>query len=496
MKRVVTLVLVVAVLGAAGWWLRERLAGPLTVALHVPTAEAKRQRLTVTLPVHGYLESADVTRVRFDPTSQPRGGGLTVMRRDGRMITFSGSLKIVELCENNAPVETGDLLFQLDTKDLIDQRDELAQSLADAQEALSKAEADAQVTVSQAESGVEEAQEALALAREQTQAEREKAAAQVNFTQGELQRVERELERDRRLAELNYIPGTDLRKTETAWREQKHTLEQQQLAQQNTEAQGAEKMQSAQTALELAQHEFDAARDRAASSVESAQIKLADTQASLDQANAQIAACRVVAPTAGFAVLDTTWQSGERRPWRVGDELRTGQAPVMIYDLEKMHVRCQIGEMDISRVHEGQEAFVLSPSQWGRRYGARVGAVEELAREAEIWSGGTPGKKVFGTLVDLEESDPAHLRPGMSVDVEIVLEDLKNVITVPIRAVFRREGGRVVYRKRGQDFEPVPVTTGSRSDLLMAVGGSIRPGDAVALTRPPASRVLTGGEGR
>lgn len=492
MKRIVILVVVLAVLGAAGWWLRARLAGPSTAALRVATAEVKRQRLTVTLPVPGYLESADVKHVRFEPTRRSSGPGPSMVRG----LSFSGRLKIVELCENSAPVQAGDLLFQLDTKELVDQRDELAQDLADAREALSKAEADAQVTVSQAESGVEETQEALALAREQTQAEREKAAAQVNFTQGELQRVERELERDRRLAELNYIPGTQFRSTEKAWRQQKHDLEQQQLAQQDMEKQATEKMQSAQAALKLAQHELDTAKERAALSLESAQIKVAETQEALDQANEQIAACRVVAPTAGFAVLDTTRQSsGERRPWRVGDELRTGQAPVLIYDLEEMHVRCHIGEMDISRVREGQEAFVLSPSQSGRRYGARVGAVEELAREAEIWHGGTPGKKVFGALISLTESDPAHLRPGMSVDVEIVLEDLKDVITVPIRAVLRRNGETVVYRKRGQDFEPVPVTIGSRSDILIAIRGPIRPGDRVALTRPSASRVLAGTEG-
>ena len=76
-----------------------------------------------------------------------------------------------------------------------------------------------------------------------------------------------------------------------------------------------------------------------------------------------------------------------------------------------------------------------------------------------------------------------------------MLEDLKDAITVPIRVVFRRKGEAVVYRKRGQDFEPVPVTIGSRSDILIAIRGPIRPGDRVALTRPPASRVLAGTEG-
>jgi len=89
--------------------------------------------------------------------------------------------------------------------------------------------------------------------------------------------------------------------------------------------------------------------------------------------------------------------------------------------------------------------------------------VEELAQDSNVWQGGTPGKKVFGLLIKLAESDPAHLRPGMTVDLEIVLDDVRKVTMVPIRAVFREGSRALVYRARGTGFEAVPVTQGRRT---------------------------------
>ena len=498
MKRLLYLALVLAVVGAAAWWLRGRITARSAATATIPATEMKLGRLTVTLPVNGILESSEET-----PVFTEVGG------------------TIIEFCENNAPVEPGDLMVALDTKELIDQRDELNQKLADAEEALNKAEADGEVAVSQAEGEVQKAREALELAKAKAVAQREKTAAQVAFAEGELTRAERELARDRRLEEMKYIAGTKLQETEKAYRRTEFALQQRRLEQADIERQTAEDIRQAESALELARHNLAAAEDDRELSVDDASIAVADTQAKLAEVEQKIGQSRVVAPTSGLAVIDMNTENWpERRPYRVGDEVGQRHAPVMIYNVEKMQVRCQIGEMDISRVRNGQKAFVLSPIQPGRRYAAEVVAVEpeagawaaggapggrypgevmaveELARDANIWEGGTPGKRVFGALVRLTESDPVHLRPGMTVDLEIILQDLEDVMTVPIRTVFDEKGRSFVYRRRGDGFEPVHVTTGTRGDLLIQVRSGVRPGDRVALNRPPAGQIVArGGQG-
>jgi len=247
----------------------------------------------------------------------------------------------------------------------------------------------------------------------------------------------------------------------------------------------AEQVQDEQSAYNLALHELETAKANAEADLEDARIRAADAQRRLDDVDEKIAQCTVTSPAAGMAVIETNTENWpERRPYRLGDRVGAGVAPVTVYDFTRMQVRCQIGEMDISRVHQGQEALVSSSSQVGKRYRGKVAVVEELAQESNVWEGGTPGKKVFGILVTLDETDLVNLRPGMTVDLEIVLDSVREATMVPIRAVYKQDDRSVVYRAERAGFEAVPVTVGRRNDLMIEVIGELKAGDSVALERP------------
>jgi multidrug efflux pump subunit AcrA (membrane-fusion protein) len=439
----------------------------------VPTGGVTRGSLVVTLPVSGALESAMETPVRTE---------------------IEGNLIVI--CEDNSQVKPGDVVYRLDTKTLTDQRDDLQKALTDAQETLSTTEVDSQTAVTQAESDTEAASESLKLAQEKAKAEREKIAAQVKYAEGETARAERELARSQRLAKMNYIPGTKLRHAEKAYRAQQFILEQQQAQQADVDKRTGEQVQDQQSAYDLALHALTTAKARAQEDLEDDRIHVAEAQRKLDEVDKKIAQCTVVSPAAGLAVIETNTENWpERRPYRLGDQVGSGAAPVRVYDFTRMQVRCQIGEMDISRVHRGQDAFVTASGGNGRRYRGKVAVVEELAQESNVWQGGTPGKKVFGLLVTLSEADPARLRPGMTVDLEIVLDSVREATMAPIRAVFKEGGKSVVYRARGEGFERVPVTVGTRNDLQIEVNGNLRVGDRLALERPPA-QPAKGGEAK
>lgn len=471
-RYIALLVAVTAITGGAVWRWRATDAKAAAVKAHTPTAELVRGALIVTLPANGVLESAEETPVRSEI--------------DGNLI---------DICQDNTPVTPGDVVFRLDTKELETQREQLTRELTNAEEALKTTEGDGEIQVTQAETDADAASESLELAQETATAERAKVAAQVKFAEGETARAERELARAQRLAKLNYIPGTKLRDAEKAYRQQQFALDQQRATQADTEKRTAEQVQDAKSALELALHALATAKANVQEDVEDARIKVAEAKRKLAEVDKKIEQCTVTAPIAGLAVIQTNTQNWpERRPYRLGDQVRSSAAPVMIYDFTQMQVRCQIGEMDISRVRQGQEVFVSSSSQSNRRYPGKVAIVEELAQESNVWEGGTPGKKVFGVLVTLDATDPARLRPGMTVDLEIVLGTAKNAIMAPIRAVFKDKGRSFVYLARGETFERVPVTAGTRNDLRIEVRGKLRAGDRLALERPPAAALRSGEE--
>ncbi len=465
MRKPIYLALAVLILGTGGW--RMHTVGDARRARksRVPTVEVTHGPLVVTLPISGALQSAQETQVRGE---------------------IAGVL--VQICQDNTQVKPNDFIFQLDTKDLVKQRDELTRSLADAEEALSNAQAEGETSVAQAESDEAAAQEALALAEQRARAENEKMDAQVRFAESETARAARELARTQRLAKVNYVAGTKLREAEKMYRRQEFDLQQQRAQQADTDKRTAEDVRDQQTALELAQHALDTAKANLSEELGQERIHVAEAQRRLDDVNKKIGQCTVLAPVGGMAVIQTNEDNWpERRPYRLGDQVESGSSPVMIYDVSKMQVRCQIGEMDITRVRRGQDAFVTTVSNGGRRFRAKVSLVEELAQESNVWEGGTPGKKVFAVLVTLTETDPRQLRPGMTVDLEIVVHTVPNATMVPIRAVFTEGGKSFVYRATGQGFERVPVTTGDRNDLMIELRGGVRAGDRVALVRPPAT---------
>jgi hypothetical protein len=79
------------------------------------------------------------------------------------------------------------------------------------------------------------------------------------------------------------------------------------------------------------------------------------------------------------------------------------------------------------------------------------------------------------------------------VDLEIILDSVREATMVPIRAIYKEGDRSVVYRAQEAGFEAVPVTVGKRNDLMMEVRGNLKAGDKVALERPPMQPGKKGG---
>src|SRR5262249_23205456 len=100
---------------------------------------------------------------------------------------------------------------------------------------------------------------------------------------------------------------------------------------------------------------------------------------------------------------------------------------------------------------------------------------------------------------ELGKTDPAIMKPGQRVLATLDLGDEKDVITVPRQAVFEKDGKKVVYRKRGKSFSPVPVTLGASAVGRVVVTSGLETGDVIAMAAPekpvskPAGGAASGG---
>lgn len=187
----------------------------------------------------------------------------------------------------------------------------------------------------------------------------------------------------------------------------------------------------------LAIEELDNARSRAESSgaeLRAADARRAGARAAVRVAEENIAHHVVHAPFAGVLA---------HRYVEVGEPVIPGQPLVEVVSLERLYVSAPIDERDAARLANGQPARITLDAYPGRVW---PGVVTRLAPVVET------AKEQNRTLeLEVDLTPRAGLptpRPGMTADVEVILDRRADVLRVPTSAI--SEGHRVLVAERGR----------------------------------------------
>ncbi len=231
--------------------------------------------------------------------------------------------------------------------------------------------------------------------------------------------------------------------------------------------------------------EFDAiqrAYDVAKLGEENASFQLVSAQASLKEAQDNLARTTIYAPQDG-TISALNVEVGERV---VGTAQMTGTEILRLANLGAMEVLVEVNENDIIRVSERDTAEIEVDAYLDKKF---IGVVTEIANSAKLL--GTSADQVtnFEVKVRILKSSYTELmkdnttaqspfRPGMTASVEIITERLKDVLAVPIEAVTTRNdtvSGKNKRAKVGEDaketFEVVFVNDGGKSKLRLVKTG-------------------------
>jgi len=113
-----------------------------------------------------------------------------------------------------------------------------------------------------------------------------------------------------------------------------------------------------------------------------------------------------------------------------------------------------------------------------------TGKVEHIGTIATSdFSSGWPVPRNFDLEIAFNESDP-RLKPGMTVQVTVIVDRVPDAITIPAQASFLKSGQTVAYVWRGSKFEERVIQIERRSRDRILVSSGLRPGDMVALQDP------------
>lgn len=238
-------------------------------------------------------------------------------------------------------------------------------------------------------------------------------------------------------------------------------------------------VQQARLSVSIAEYDLSDMRDdyyEESDQVKRSKAKLEQAQVSLQQAKWRLEQATLKAPINGI-VTALFVESGEMA--------NSGQTVITLSDLANLDVDINLDETDVSRIEMGMKVVVTVDAFPGVEVS---GEVIKIASTADVQS----GVVLYPVTVRLDPIDPSTgsgqalpLRSDMTVNVMFTLDERKDTLVVPFRAVETESGQAYVTRVTASGSERVTVTMGLITDTQIEILSGIEEGDVVAVYANP-----------
>jgi len=191
----------------------------------------------------------------------------------------------------------------------------------------------------------------------------------------------------------------------------------------------------------------------------------------------------VRAPIDGVVVMESIFRSGEMARIQAGDQLQPGMLFMRIVDMSSMLVQARANQVDVERLRIGQRARIRFDAYPDLELPAHVHAIAPMPT-----SGGFRASyvKEVPVVLKIDKLDPRVI-PDLSVSADVVLEEEDSAVVAPLAGIFRDspDGVPYVFVQKPGGWERRPVELGVRNHVYAAVRSGLRPGQVIALERPP-----------
>jgi len=237
---------------------------------------------------------------------------------------------------------------------------------------------------------------------------------------------------------------------------------------------------------DLASIEFRVAQVRAtlpvlAASVKEAEANLASAAAAVDRGETALREATIRCPINGIVLV---------RDKEVGDGVSSiltagGNATqiMMLGDLSEMYIEARVDEVDLGRIEVGMPARVTVDAHRGHEL---LGRVDRIAPAGSVDDNGIVTFEVRITVADPDKL----LKPDMTADARLVLDQRTDALTLPHRALSHGPDGWSVLLVDGESAVRREVSIGLSDGLTTEITSGLTDDDVVLLPLGP-----TGGRG-
>ena len=248
-----------------------------------------------------------------------------------------------------------------------------------------------------------------------------------------------------------------------------------QVATQEELAQARTNLAKARANLEALEAKKKDLAQRSASIVESAGLRVSQSQEQVRALEEKARSATVVAP------FDGTLYS---LPVKTGDYVQIGQTLAEMADLRHVRVRAFVDEPDLGGLEPNQDVEITWDAKPGQTW---TGHTEQIPKQVV-----SRGMRSVGEVLCSIDNAKLELLPNVNVEVRILVNERRGVVVVPREAVGEDGGQHYVFVVEGNRVERRNITVGIANASNYEVLAGLTSGDVVALPRD--RRLRTGME--
>ncbi len=252
------------------------------------------------------------------------------------------------------------------------------------------------------------------------------------------------------------------------------------------EVQARREFQEAQLALEKAKTEYnnqiakiEQKKKEFAAELQVKTIDKQKLQVQLDRAKANLDGMRIKAPADGMVLYAEHWEG--RRKMQVGDVVWGGWPIVRLPDLTEMEVLAMVNEVDGPKLSVGSRCEIRLDSYPDTTI---TGAVKDISQTA-VKAGWMSKAKIFRVTISLDRTVTEIMKPGMSAQVAVIVNETESQLLVPRSAIkFEGETANVIRlepgdAKNSQRSIAVTILAADALHYVVASNGALKEGDRI-----------------
>lgn len=234
--------------------------------------------------------------------------------------------------------------------------------------------------------------------------------------------------------------------------------------------------QKAELVVQKIKRDYLLAKNRLKIQVRRTQTWVDRLQKQIDKYKKAIDATTIRTPKDGIVMFAKDWSG---KSYGKDSELSIWR-PLLatLPDMSVVITETYIKEIDIAKIHMNDSVRIEIDALPDKVFLGNVIKIATIGEDHKDFD-----MKAFKIVIRFEKSDK-ELKPGMSSNNDIIISNFKDKLLIPLKAIFTKDGRKIVYLKKNGDITEQPIELIAQNELFATVAKNIKEGDVLLLYQP------------